>query len=200
MTIYVKKRKSTSFARRIYRKHYGQIPKDDNGRSYDIHHIDGDHSNNDPVNLKAVPIQEHYNIHYNNQDWGACYAISLRMSKSPELIAGLASLSNVERIKKGTHNWQKRSDGTTTIGDAFKSGHRTHIGRKNPRFDNNIYNFKNNYTGEKVSMTQYDFVNNFGLNKGAVCSMLKNKKGHKTVKGWEVVREPDSHQLSHNCD
>lgn len=200
MTIYVTKRKSTSFARRIYRNHYGQIPKDITGRSYDIHHIDGNHSNNDPTNLKAVTIQEHYNIHYDNQDWGACYAIALRMSKSPELIAGLASLSNNERITNGTHNWQKRPDGTTAIGDAFDSGDRTHVGRKNPRFDNNIYRFKNNHTGETVAMTQYDFVNTFSLSKSAVCSMLKNKKGHKTVKGWSVVREPDLHQLSRNYD
>ena len=191
MTIYKTKRKSTTFARRIYTKNHGQIPKDSLGRSYDIHHIDGNHENNDPENLKAVTIQEHYDIHYSNNDWGACYAISLRMNKSPKLIAELASLTNLERIKCGTHNFQKRDDGTTAIGDAFKTGIKNHIGRKNPRFDNNIYHFRNVNTKEIVSMTQYDFTCTFNLNKGAVCSMLKNKKGHRTVKGWEVVKELD---------
>ena len=50
--------------RKIYEDHYGQIPLDEEGRSYDIHHIDGNHNNNDISNLKAVTIQEHYDIHY----------------------------------------------------------------------------------------------------------------------------------------
>lgn len=31
--------------RRIYEQHYGPIPKDEQGRSYEIHHIDGNHNN-----------------------------------------------------------------------------------------------------------------------------------------------------------
>ena len=188
MTIY---RKSTSFARRIYRKYYGEIPKDTLGRSYDIHHIDGNHSNDEPTNLIAVSIQEHYDIHYANCDWGACYSIALRMEKSPKLIAELASKSNKERIANGTHNWQKRPDGSTVIGDAYKAGLRTQAGHSNSRFDNTVYTFIHNPTGNNVTMTQYDFVKSFNLNKGAVCSMIKNHKGHRTVKGWQVFRELD---------
>ena len=188
MTIY---RKSTSFARRIYKKHYGEIPKDTLGRSYDIHHTDGNHSNDDPTNLIAVSIQDHYDIHYAKCDWGACYAIALRMKKSTKLIAELASRSNNERIENGTHNWQKRPDGSTAIGDAYKAGLRTQVGRSNSRFDKTMYNFIHNSTGNKVTMTQYDFVHSFNLNKGAVCSMIKNHKGHRTVKGWQIFRELD---------
>ena len=57
--------------RKIYESHFGPIPKEKNGRSYDIHHIDGNHSNNSPENLRAVTIQEHYNIHYEQEDWYA---------------------------------------------------------------------------------------------------------------------------------
>ena len=50
MTIYYSKRSY----RRIYEKHHGKIPKDSDGRSYEIHHIDGDHNNCDISNLKLV--------------------------------------------------------------------------------------------------------------------------------------------------
>ena len=69
--------------RKVYKDHYGKIPKDSNGRSYDIHHIDGDHTNNDPANLKAVTIQEHYDIHYVQGDYSACFKMAWRMSMTP---------------------------------------------------------------------------------------------------------------------
>lgn len=49
----------------------------------DIHHIDGDHSNNDPLNLRAVTLQEHYDIHKAQSDHYACYMIATRMSIPP---------------------------------------------------------------------------------------------------------------------
>ena len=39
--------------RKIYEQHYGPIPKDTDGRSYEIHHIDGNHNNNDINNLRV---------------------------------------------------------------------------------------------------------------------------------------------------
>ena len=35
--------------RKIYEQHHGPIPIDESGRTYDIHHIDGNHFNNDPI-------------------------------------------------------------------------------------------------------------------------------------------------------
>ena len=89
--------------RKIYENHFGSIPKDNNGRSYEIHHIDGDHSNNDPTNLKCVTIQEHYDIHYSQGDWGACFRMAERMSLSPPEIAELTRLNNRKMIAQGTH-------------------------------------------------------------------------------------------------
>ena len=66
MTIYVKRINY----RKIYETYNGPIPIDEEGRKYDIHHIDGDYTNNDPTNLKAVTIQEHYDIHW---EQGAVY-------------------------------------------------------------------------------------------------------------------------------
>lgn len=91
--------------RKIWIKNNGPIPKDQNGRSYEIHHIDGNHSNNDLTNLKLVTIEEHYLIHESQMDWGACLLIAKRMRATPELISELSRKSALIRIEKGTHNF-----------------------------------------------------------------------------------------------
>ena len=91
---------------KIYINHYGPIPKDSDGRSDEIHHIDGNHSNNDPTNLTAITIREHYNIHYAQGDYGACYLIaSQRQILSPQELSELATLNNLRRVANGTHPW-----------------------------------------------------------------------------------------------
>lgn len=91
--------------RKIYEKHYGPIPTDEMGRTYDIHHIDGNRNNNDPNNLKAVSIKEHYQIHLERGDYSSCIKIATRMKMSPEVLSELATKENLKRIKEGTHNW-----------------------------------------------------------------------------------------------
>lgn len=49
----------------------------------DVHHIDGNHSNNDPQNLMAVTLQEHYDLHKANNNHYACFMISQRMDIKP---------------------------------------------------------------------------------------------------------------------
>ena len=91
MSIYRK----DSYHRKIYEDHYGPIPKDSAGRSYEIHHIDGNHENNNIDNLLCVSIQEHYNIHYYSQgDFKACLIMSKRMDISPEEKSRLAKIAN----------------------------------------------------------------------------------------------------------
>lgn len=108
----------TNHYRRIYENHHGKIPKDETGRSYEIHHIDGNRSNNDPENLKCVTIKEHYDIHYAQSDWGACWLISRKMKLTNLELSELNRLIQVTRIANGTHPFlgdlQKRkvSDGT----------------------------------------------------------------------------------------
>jgi hypothetical protein len=65
--------------RRIWHDNYGEIPIDENGISYEIHHINGNYNDNRIENLKCVSIEEHYNIHYNQGDSYACAAILRRM-------------------------------------------------------------------------------------------------------------------------
>lgn len=87
--------------RRIYVKHYGPIPIDEDGRRYEIHHIDGNRKNNDPTNLTCLSIKEHYDIHYAQGDWGACFRMAERMKLHPEEISMLATKSNLKRSKEG---------------------------------------------------------------------------------------------------
>ncbi len=102
----------TNKHRKIYENHFGSIPKDDIGRTYEIHHIDNNHKNNDPINLKAVTIQEHYDIHYKQSDYAACLRMSARMKISPKEKSILASLSNLNHVNDGTHHWLKQNGGS----------------------------------------------------------------------------------------
>jgi len=74
----------------------------------EIHHIDGNHDNNDPENLMAVTIEQHYKIHENQNDYGACQAILLRMTNPDRnQISELAKKSQSNLWKEGKHNFQK---------------------------------------------------------------------------------------------
>lgn len=114
--------------RKIYEQHYGPIPLDEKGRRYDIHHIDGDHSNDYPTNLKAVTLDEHYAIHYAQGDLGACRAIMMRMDRTAKEVSELARKFALERLENGTHHFlgpdinQKRID----------NGTHNFVGKNNP--------------------------------------------------------------------
>lgn len=95
---------TTTNYRRIYENHHGTIPIDSDGRTFDIHHIDGNHSNNHPDNLQAVTIQEHYDIHYARKEFSACRIMKLqRMDRTPEEISKLSTELNNKRVADGTH-------------------------------------------------------------------------------------------------
>jgi len=151
MTIY---RKDNKAYRKIYIQHYGPIPIDEDGRTYEIHHIDGNHGNNDPKNLTAVSIQEHYDIHHSQGDWAACLRMSYRMKISPEEKSMLAVLngkrSMTRLVESGLHPWV--GDGTYQKENALRriaDGTHNLIGSNNPsheRVRNGTHNFlgKNN--------------------------------------------------------
>lgn len=94
----------TTKYRKIYENHHGPIPKEADGRKYDIHHIDGNHYNNDPTNLIAVTVAEHYAIHKRQNDYSACLIISHRLSLSPEEITEMAKKNAKKRVVNGTHH------------------------------------------------------------------------------------------------
>jgi hypothetical protein len=128
---------------KVWITHNGPIPKDNSGRSMEIHHIDGDHTNNDINNLRLVTIDEHYKIHYQQKDWGACYFMMMRMNKTPEEISNECSelqrklvaegshhllSGEIQRkyqchlVSEGKHIFQQRSDGSSASGDRVKNG------------------------------------------------------------------------------
>lgn len=117
MTIYHEKRTPSKVYRKIYEQHFGPIPRDGDGRSYDVHHIDGNHSNNDPKNLKALSIKDHYDVHYSQGDWLACHWISARMKCTPNEISEAARKSLLDKINP----FSKRSDGTSVTYDRVNS-------------------------------------------------------------------------------
>ena len=108
--------------RKIYESHFGPIPKDDFGRSYEIHHVDGKHSNNSPENLRALTIQEHYDIHYSQGDWAACNRIGGKMKIPSAELSRLNSLQNLKRVAEHTHPFLTRPDGTSVTSDKIKRG------------------------------------------------------------------------------
>jgi len=85
--------------RRVWERHYGPIP-----RGYEIHHIDGNRKNNDLENLKLVTIQEHYDIHYSQGDYGACSLILTRMQIDPEEKSRVLRIKNKIKARKAVED------------------------------------------------------------------------------------------------
>lgn len=112
--------------RKIWEQFNGPIPKDHQGRSFEIHHIDGNRKNNDISNLKCVSIQEHYDIHYSQKDYGACYLIAKKMKMDMKDLSSIASKSALKaakkRVEEGTHQFLKRLDGSSVSSDRVKNG------------------------------------------------------------------------------
>lgn len=92
--------------RKIWEAANGPIPYDSEGRRMEIHHVDGNRNNNSLDNLRLVSIQEHYNIHYSQGDWGACQSIVNRMQVSPEEKSKTCSQLAKQRVLEGTHHFQ----------------------------------------------------------------------------------------------
>lgn len=90
--------------RRIYIKHKGKIPIDENGVTFDIHHIDGDRANNSPDNLVALSVADHLKLHQAQGDVGAVFLLSRRTPNQD--ISEISKLTQKKRIHDGTHNFQ----------------------------------------------------------------------------------------------
>jgi hypothetical protein len=122
--------------RKIWESHYGPIPKDENDRSYEIHHIDGNHTNNDIENLMCINIDEHYRIHYEQGDYGACHLIAKRMTNDPKELSRVISELNKKRVgDKNPFFGKKHSKETCELISKINSGeNHPFYGKKRPEF------------------------------------------------------------------
>ena len=94
--------------RRVYIKHHGSIPVDQNGRSFDIHHIDGNSHNNNIENLVALSRYDHFMTHLNNGDFFACILLSGSIEINEELIRRLTENYWTEEKRLERSNWNKK--------------------------------------------------------------------------------------------
>lgn len=156
----------TKYYRKIYENHYGPIPKEQDGRSCQIHHIDGNQDNNLPSNLKCVTEKEHYDIHYSQGNWNACQIMSCRMKKPFSEISDLARKGANARVAAGTHNLLA-------------------TGKYAPAYKDTEYSFEHIETGNVVTQTLYNFCSIYKLHKPNVCLMISGKR--KKHKGWKML-------------
>lgn len=151
-----------------WKKHFGEIPKDKDkdGRSYEVHHLDGDISNNSIDNLICISIDEHYELHKNQGDYNAAVLIAFRMKIKPEDIADTARKGTMKRILAGTHNFQDPNFPRSlyhNIGFVVALDTRTNVlvRASKEEFDQHDY-----YVGANTGRKQKTVHGNRGHNKG----------------------------------
>jgi len=182
------------YYRKLYENYYGAIPKDDDGRSYDVHHIDGNSDNNCKENLVALSIKEHYKVHYDQKDWGSCWSISLRMKISPEEKSEIAKKIATQRVSDGTNYFvSKENAERMRLIQNERSANGTHVfigsnkKEEHPQYDHTIRVWRNKITHQIVHMTNYELRTAYNLKGGAV-SRVVNNKGLKSTDGWELIK------------
>jgi hypothetical protein len=149
--------------RKLWIKTFGEIPKDVNGRSLEIHHIDGNHDNNDISNLKLVTIEEHFKIHESQGDYGACTLIAKRMKLPPDYISKIQlgkKRPGIGGVKKGTIPWNK--------------------GKKN------CFNQK---TIKKMRSSRKNKIASSKLNKELIIKIRDDYKNHKQIEGVGIIQK-----------
>lgn len=93
--------------RKLWEDVHGKIPKDENGRTYDIHHIDGNRKNNSIENLICLSIEDHYKVHLkqfeetkSEKEFRSLVFLSRRLNKDVSQLTGwTVSQETREKIK-----------------------------------------------------------------------------------------------------
>lgn len=75
--------------RAIWEENNGPIPREADGRAYEIHHINGDHQDNRIENLECLTISQHFERHLEMGDPFGAMFIAQRMGKSPAELRAL---------------------------------------------------------------------------------------------------------------
>lgn len=130
--------------RRIWINENGPIPVDENGQSYEIHHINGNRSDNELSNLICVSIREHFNIHLEQGDAAACASILQRMVASPEEYKEKLKLYSLKGDKHPMWGKTHTEEAKRKIGEASSKRNK---GKGNPRYGKS----HTNETRKKIS-------------------------------------------------
>lgn len=126
--------------RKIWQNHFGKIPRDSDGKSFEIHHINGDHNDNRIENLLCISIQEHFNIHLDQGDYGACAMIAKRMNMTSQEISALQKGTKLSsKTKQNISKSRKKflENGGTSWNSGVK-GYSLKINRKGTRYSSKI--------------------------------------------------------------
>lgn len=115
--------------RKIWESHYGKIPTDERGITFDIHHIDGNRKNNEIDNLICLSVNDHYKIHYqqyiknpNHKDFAALVFLSSRINKSTEFLTGhTISEETKNKISNSLKGKKRSNDVGKKISNFFKN-------------------------------------------------------------------------------
>jgi len=134
--------------RKIWEKHFGIIPKDSEGRTYEIHHKDGDQNNNKIENLLCLSIKEHFDIHQKQGDMGACVLIGKRMKLPKDYLSKIQTgvkRPGIGGVKKGNIPWNKGkkncfSEETIKLFSKIRKG-RIHTSKVNEKIVKEIREF-----------------------------------------------------------
>lgn len=177
--------------RKIYKNYHGSIPVDNTGRTFDIHHIDGDRNNNDIENLVALSIEEHYNLHIQQNEHQAAAAIRMRWDKNIEDISKLNSIAAKNRVALGHHPWsgdgsyQREQQAKLKLNEdyyQYSERHKTNMSKRNKECSLiGKHNFQSKEAKESVSFRNKKNVENgthpFCNGVGAESSRKRIKDG-----------------------
>ena len=155
--------------RKIYENSFGKISKDDTGRVYEIHHIDGNNKNNDISNLKCVSIQDHYNIHFEQGDYMACLMIASRMTVSPH---ELSFLAKQQVVSEKTKDKLRQANKIQFDNPALRERHRQACIDKNANHKNTIW-INNSVKNKRIYIEELDEYLISGYTKGRLLGDIK---------------------------
>lgn len=145
--------------RKIWEKINGKIPIDEKGRSYEIHHIDGNRKNNKIENLICVTIEEHYEIHLKNGEIHSANLIANRFNKP--LLQGHHCSDLVKHKISTTKKGKKISDlHKQKMSESKKGKYFSDLHKLNLKKGKNILTCpKCGITGGSNSMKRFHFDN-----------------------------------------
>ena len=101
--------------RKLWEQTHGQIPKDEQGRTYDIHHIDGNRKNNSIENLICLSLEDHYKIHLkqfeetkSEKEFRSLVFLSKRIGKDVDTLTGWTVSQETRKKIRNTLKGKKR--------------------------------------------------------------------------------------------